>query len=108
MVLAAMIPSLEKQHTEDQDSELFQQNIKSFVKVLEDNPLLDGRLIEGVEFTVAALTVVVDHKLDRKPRGWMITDFTALAGTGVVRDDWTDKTLTLTASAACDLDLWVF
>ncbi len=103
-----MIPPLERQHTEDQDSELFQQNIKNFVKTLEDNPLLDGVLHEAIEFAIGALTVVINHKLGRQPRGWVITDFTALAGTGVIRAAWDDKTITLTSSAACDLDLWVF
>ncbi len=103
-----MIKQMNTQHTGDQDVELFQANVKDFVKALEDNPLLDGVLIEDVEFVGAALTVVVNHKLARKPRGWIITDFQALAGTGVVRDDWNAQTLTLTASAACDLDLWVF
>ena len=81
---------------------------KKFVKSLEDNPLLDGRLIENVEFA-GAVTVSIDHKLDRKPRGWIITDFEALAGTGVVRSaTWNKKTLALTSSAACNLSLWVF
>ena len=99
---------MDTQHTGNQDLELLQANMKNFAKSLEDNPLLDGVLIEDVEFT-GAVTVVINHKLGRKARGWFPTDFEALAGTGVIRDaDWDDKTLTLTSSAACDLDLWIF
>jgi len=103
-----MIPELEEQHTGNQDVELLQQNVKKWAKILEDNPLLDGRLIEDVEITAAALTIDVNHGLGRQPRGWIITDFTALAGTAIVRDAWDTNTITFTASAACDLDLWVF
>lgn len=103
-----MIEKLEIQQTENDDLEKAQQNVKRFVKVLEDNPLLDGVLIEDIEITAAALTIDVNHRLGRQPRGWIITDFTALAGTGIVRDAWNTSTITFTASAACDLDIWVF
>ena len=102
------IKPLEEQKTGDQDLELMMQDIKKFVKVLEDNPLLDGRVIKAVEFAGGALTVDVNHGLGRRPQGWIITDFTALAGTRIVRDAWNTSTITFTASAACDLDLWIF
>jgi len=107
-VIEMAIKPLEEQRSGNQDLELMMQDIKAFVKVLEDNPILDGRMIEAVEFAAAALTVTVNHGLGRQPLGWFITDFTALAGTGVVRDDWDTSTITFTASAACDLNLWVF
>jgi hypothetical protein len=103
-----MIPELETQQTENQDLELAIQNVKKWAKVLEDNPLLDGNFIQAIEFAGGALTVDVNHGLGRQPRGWIITDFTALAGTAIVRDAWDTNTITFTASAACDLDLWVF
>ena len=102
------IKPLEVQTTGNQDLELLMQNVKKWAKVLEDNPLLDGRLIEDVEFAGGALTVDINHGLGRQPLGWIITDFTALAGTGIVRDAWDTSTITFTASAACDLDLWIF
>ena len=103
-----MIPPLERQHTEDQDSELFQQNVKNFVKRLEDNPLLDGVLIEGVEFT-GAVTVNIPHRLGRKPRGWIITDLTGgLVDVARNVGDFDDKFLSLAASAACVVSVWVF
>ncbi|MBW2560705.1 MAG: hypothetical protein JRE40_07615 [Deltaproteobacteria bacterium] len=83
------------------------QDVKKFVQPLEENELLDGILIEDVAFA-GAVTVDINHKLGRQPRGWILTDFTALAGTGVVRSAWDDKTISLDSSAACDLSLWVF
>lgn len=100
-----MIPGLETQHTGNQDVELLQQNVKKFVKVLEDNPLLDGTFLEGIALNAAANTVI-NHKLGRRPRGWILTDQSAAAT--VYRVAWTDKTLTLLASAASTVDLWVF
>lgn len=103
-----MIPPFEYQHTGNQDIELLTQNIKKFVKVLEDNPLLDGVLIENIEFT-GAVTVVVNHKLGRRPRGWIVTD---LAGSGRIfrGANWTDKTLELANAIAnpCTVSIWVF
>jgi len=102
------IKPLEKQHTGDQDLELFQNNIKDFVKVLEDNPLLDGRFIEDIVFS-GAVTVNVQHKLDRKPRGWILTDLTGgLVDVARNVGDWNDKFLSLAASAACTISIWVF
>ncbi len=103
-----MIPPLERQHTEDQDSELFQQNVKNFVKRLEDNPLLDGVLIENIVFS-GAVTVNQAHKLGRKPRGWIITDLTGgLVDVARNVGDFDDKFLSLAASAACVVSVWVF
>jgi hypothetical protein len=103
-----VILPLETQHTGDQNIELLQQNVKKFVKVLEDNPLLDGVLIENI--TVPNMgTVVVNHKLGRRPRGWILTD---KAGNGNIFRGaaWTDKTIELANSVAADcvIAIWVF
>ena len=100
-----MIPGLETQHTGNQDVELLQQNIKKFAKVLEDNPLLDGRLLEDVALNAAANTDI-NHGLGRVPRGWILTDQSAAAT--VYRVAWTTTTLTLLASGATTVDIWVF
>ena len=100
-----MITPLETQHTGNQDVELLQQNVKKFVKVLEDNPLLDGVLIEDVDLNAAANTEI-NHRMGRQPRGWILTDQSAAAT--VYRVAWTTQTLTLLASAASTVDIWVF
>ena len=105
-----MIPELEVQQTDNQDMELSQQNAKKFVKVLEDNPLLDGQFLGAVEFTAAALTIDINHGLGRMQRGWVMTDITSTVAAPLIyrTADWNDKTLTLTASLACEIGLWVF
>ena len=100
------IRPLEVQTTGDQDLELLMQNVKKFAKVLEDNPLLDGRLIEDVDLANAVNTTI-DHKLGRQPMGWIVTDH-AGTGTLIYRISWDDKTLVLLAAAACTVGLWVF
>lgn len=100
-----MIPELETQQTGNQDVELLQQNVKKWTKILEDNPLLDGRLLEDIDLNAAANTNI-NHGLGRVPRGWVLTDQSAAAT--VYRVAWTNTTLTLLASAASTVDIWVF
>lgn len=102
----ALIDVLEIQHTGDQDLELAQQNIKRFVKVLEDNPVLDGRLIEDIDVPLPPATVEVEHKLDRQPRGWIVCDVDA--STYVYRIAWNDKTIVIAGRAAATISIWVF
>ena len=80
-----MIPQLETQHGHgNQDLELLSQNIKRFAKVLEDNPVLDGRLIENVKPQGRAPTDppglvagdnIINHGLGRALRGWYVVRF---------------------------------
>lgn len=106
-----MIPGLETQHTGNQDVELLQQNIKKFVKVLEDNPILDGHLLDRVFFTAAG-TYTINHGLGRQIRGWIVVDKMGTVGgppfETMERTAWDDKTLTLDVSGACCVLLWVF
>lgn len=101
-----MILPFEYQHTGNQDVELLQQNMKKFVKPLEDCPLLDGILLENVDLANAVNTVI-NHKLGRQPRGWIVVDH-AGTGTLIYRIAWNSSTLTLLAAAACTVSLWVF
>lgn len=102
-----MIPPLEVQHTGEQDLELAQQNIKRFVKVLEDNPLLDGRLIEGQALAVG--TTAINHKLGREPRGWILARIQGGAAAPWVRETARNsQTLTLQSNTALTVSLWVF
>jgi len=48
----------------------FQRSVKDFVRVLEENPLLDGRLIEDISLTAG--DNYIDHKLDRVPVGFLV------------------------------------
>jgi hypothetical protein len=106
-----MIPELETQQTGNQDVELLQQNVKKWVKPVEDCPLLDGQLLDRV-FFVGAGEVVINHGLGRQIRGWIVVDKLGSAGgppfESIERTAWDDKTLTLDATGTCCVLLWVF
>lgn len=80
--------------------------IVEFVKPLEQNPILDFRIIESVTITSAG--VDVPHKLGRAWRGWFVVSRT----NGVVpyEQTQTDETkyLSLTAASSTTVDLYVF
>ena len=103
-----MIPGLETVPTEDQDAELFQQNVKRFAKALEDNPLLDGHIVE-VEFD-GVNDETFNHKLGRQPLGCYPVDWETGATMAIAfgRSAWTTQTITAFADVACTLKLWVW
>ena len=103
-----MLKPLEQQKGEDVDTTLRENNIKDFARQLEDNPILDGILIEDIVFS-GAVTVIVPHKLGRKPRGYILTDVTG--GLAIIARNagaWDDKFLSLASSRACIIAIWVF
>jgi hypothetical protein len=104
-----LIPGLETQHTGNQDVELLQQNIKKFVKVLEDNPLLGGHIIEEVAFDGVNDTVF-NHKLGRMPLGCFPVYWETGATMAIAfgQSDMDTSTITAFADVACTLDIWVF
>jgi hypothetical protein len=104
-----MIDPLEEQRTGNQDVELLQQNVKKWAKVLEDNPLLDGRIVEDVAFDGVADTTF-NHGLGRQPLGCFPVDWETGATMAIAfgRSDWDTNTITAFASVNCTLDLWVF
>ena len=69
-----------------------------------ENPLLDGVLLNTVSVGTTATRIA--HKLARQPLGWILTDQDTAAT--VRRSAWDKKHLTLIASAACKVSLWVF
>ena len=103
------IRPLEVQHTGDQDLELLMQNVKKFAQVLEDNPLLDGRMIEDVDFDGATDTTF-NHGLGRQPLGCFPVDWETGATMAIAfgRSDWDASTITAFADVVCTLKLWVF
>ncbi len=93
------------------DRELQSRADREFSKQLEDNPTLDGRLIEGVNLIVG--TNVISHRLGRQLRGWWVTrryDITgALTSVDLSEQSAPDsRYLRLTSSVVQTVDLWVF
>lgn len=115
-----MIPELEIQHGGTEEVERLQENVKKFAKPLEDNPLLDGRLIENATQRGAATPGLgvgvnhIEHGLGRNLRGWVITRLYGPppANPNIYDTQATNptpgQTLELVSAQICNVDLWVF
>ena len=91
-------------------SDPFQRSVDDFVRVLEENPRLDGRMIEDIAL-VAATPLAIDHKLARQPVGWEITNITwaGAVDSSVRWTAWDDKTITLEAPVtAVTVSIWIY
>ncbi len=102
--------TFKKIKTKDEDLTRVQNAVASAVDPLLANPILDGRLVEGIVLTAAVFTNV-PHKLGRKVRGFFIADRNAQAT--VWRDPSTAnpdeaKFLRLTTDATVTINLWVY
>lgn len=69
---------LETHQADDRDLMAAQARIKEFAQAIEDCPLIDGALVEGVEMAATGLKTI-EHRLGRKPIGWMVARQNAYA-----------------------------
>lgn len=91
-------------NTQDRELQLIQDNVERAVAEAINSPLLNGRLVADVALN-AGLTKW-EHKLARTPRGYLVVDKNNTALIYTAAKD--DKFLTLNASVACTVTLWVF
>lgn len=82
---------------------LLQQNIYEFVSQFKNVELLLGRSIKS---QLINTTLTIDHKLQRTPSGWIITNIDSNANVWMTAKD--DKRLYLQSSASVTVDLWVY
>lgn len=97
------------ERTAAQDPIRVQDNVAKVVDPLLRNPLIDGRLIEGV--VLGAATAEINHGLGRTLKGWFVTRRPANVSVWDVDQDANrqrSKTLKLQASAAVTVDIYVF
>jgi hypothetical protein len=88
-------------------SQVFQRFVKDFVRVLEDNPTLDMRIIRGI--TLAPATAqAIDHGLGRQPVGWFPVDVVSPAIWAFGRTAWDTRSITLLSPGAITMDILVF
>ena len=76
----------------------------------ELNPLLNQPQNNGIllkNISLIAGQTIINHRLGKKQQGWIITDINA-AATIYRSQPLNDKTLTLTSSAPCTVNLQVF
>lgn len=88
----------------DFTTETLQRNVEDFVRSSIPDWISDGVMLSNV--TLAAGLNPISHTLQRQPLGFVITDKTSNAV--VWRTTWNDTTLTLQASLATTVQIWVF
>lgn len=81
-----------------------QSSIEAAISSVIRNPLLNGRLIEGLELTSG--TNKIEHKLARSVRGFIPVMRSNAATIYQTAND--DRFLTVTASANVTVSLWIF
>ena len=80
--------------------------VADFTRQLENNPLLDGRLLADV--TVGTSTTNIQHLLGRPYRGWIVTKNSNGATVEQGTQLNTEQFLSLFASASVVVDIYVF
>lgn len=85
-----------------------QTNVEQAVGQVIRNPLINGRLVEGIALTTT--TYKLEHKLGRPVRGYIVVGNGASA---IIHDNLSTETqpelyLPLIASTATTVNLWVY
>lgn len=96
--------SFARVQTESREFNQLQLNLATTLQPILTNPLFNNQILRGVVLASGANTIY--HLLDREPQGFIITDINAAAH--VYRTAKTDKTITLQASAAVTVDIYLF
>jgi hypothetical protein len=78
---------------------------KSIIDPLLKNPTNNISLLTNIKLQVG--NNIINHKLGKKPQGWIITDINGKA-TIYRSADFNDKILTLNSSAVVTISLGVF
>lgn len=74
------------------------------------DPVVANSIVLGSQLTAVTLSTTattVPHKLGRTQLGWFVTDINA-AATIFRTGDFNTTSMTLTASATCVVDIWVY
>jgi heptaprenylglyceryl phosphate synthase len=96
--------SFKQINTASRELQLLQDNIERAVGEVINMALLNGRLVTAVD--LASGNTSVEHKLDRVPQGYIITDKNNAAAIYTASKD--NKYLVLNSSAACTISFWIF
>lgn len=100
-----MVQPFRRIRTQDKDLSRLQDAIASPLRDLQGIPILDGVLVND-QALASATTTTFNHKLGRKPQGYLITKRSAAAD--IYDTAFTKTAMTLHASAAVTVSLWVF
>ena len=100
-----MIKPFRKINTNDLGLMQLQTNVYESLSPLSRLPLLNGTLLEAVSLSTS--DTQVEHKLGRKPLGWLLVDIDADA-TVFRTAAFNEQFITLQSSAAVTCNIWVF
>jgi hypothetical protein len=101
--------SFKKIGTDNFELKQVQENTEQALESLLNNPILNGVLLRSVQLTTGSPSLV-EHKLGRKPLGYLVTKRNANATiydtetTSVAEQNF----LKLNTSANVTVDLWIF
>lgn len=102
------LPKIKTIGTDNLELARFQEYVATSVDAIALVPILDGNLLTNVALTSGLNDV--PHKLGRKLRGWIAVRKRANVDIWDAQDSNSkqDLTLSLQASSAVTVDLWVF
>lgn len=105
----AGIKSLRKLETDDPKLGKVQEYTQRSIDPIAKSEIINGTLLKKVKLT-AGKDNNIDHKLGRKPQGWVLVRVRASATIWDLQDANTlsKSTLRLWTSADVTVDLWVF
>lgn len=83
-----------------------QERLQEFFVPFVQCPLIDGTLLTGVQLSTAPKSV--EHKLNRAPLGYIITRKNANENVWESSQALPARFLTLTATGAVTVDIWIF
>lgn len=103
------IAAFRRVRTKNDDVQQLQDAVALVLQDVRSRTLIDGRLIEGLALTSGAVNVV-NHFLDRPPRGYHVVRASAAASVWDTQDDNVTpaRNLNLWTSADVTVSLWVF
>lgn len=106
-VIRGSLKAFKKTGVSAPDVARFQENVDNALKPVLSSVLLDGVLLEGVEL-IAGQANVIEHKLEREPRGYIIVKRSANSQVWDEVSALKNSTLVLQCSANVTISLWVF
>ena len=99
-----MSTALGNQQTNDVNLEKIQSNTRAATQASRSNPINSGTILESISLKVGDNEI--PHKLGQKLLGWFIVDINA--SSSIYKKASNDKTITLNASVACVVNLFVY
>lgn len=94
--------------TLDKDVRLLQDSVDATLRTLTSLSILNGKLVQGLDLSSG--DNVVDHGLDRSPQGYFIvrSDAHITIYDKQEIDEFPNRQITLNASAAARVDIWIY